>query len=195
MEHEGKVYARVSDIIRPFVDFSGIPEGILNRKKIIGTNVHKAIKQEIDGEFIAPPPEEQGYIKSFNKWRDRRTPTFLESEVRYYCDKKRITGMVDALVKLEGEEKAVLVDWKTSAQESPITWPMQGHLYHYLLTEAGREISPRILFLKLDQDGGWPQAFIYKLNDNTMARCMEAIDRFWATTKESDVDNKDEMIA
>ena len=178
--HNGKLYARVSDILKPFTDFSGIAQEILDNKAILGTHVHDAIHQQIEGKFLTMTVQEQGYMDSFNKWRSALMPTFVESEVRYYCDEKMLTGAIDALVEFQGEKEAVLVDFKTSAQESPKVWPMQAHLYHYLIASSGKSIGKRFLFLKLDKHGNLPQVFEYKFDANLMNRCLQAVDEFWA---------------
>lgn len=178
-EHNGKPYARVSDILKKFVDFSGIDPQVLERKAALGTRVHQAIDQEIEWDFPVVGLKEQGYFQSFIRWRDAVSPAFVKTEMRCYCDKKMLTGCIDALVKLEGEEKAVLVDWKTSANESPASWPLQAHMYSYLLKEAGFDIAPRFLFVKLDKSGADPKVFEYKFDANKMSRCLQAIDEFW----------------
>jgi hypothetical protein len=183
-EMNGKSYARVSDVIKPFVDFGTIPEEVLKRKAILGTHIHDAINQEINGNFPVLAVQEKGYMQSFYKWRDRILPIFIESEMRYYCDKIMITGCIDALIKLQGKEEAILVDFKTSAQESPIVWPMQGHLYHYLLRESGKTLAPRMLFIKLDRFGAIPKVFQYKFDNNLMNRCLQAAEDFWIKNKE-----------
>lgn len=177
--HNGKEYARVSDILKQFNDFSGINEEVLRVKAALGTNVHDAIDDDIQGNYPAVLPNGIGYFESFQKWRSHVCPTFIESEVRYYDDKRMITGRIDALVKLQGENEAVLTDFKTSAQESPITWPMQAHLYYHLLTMAGKKVAPRFLFLKLDKYGNLPKVFEYKLCQNILNKCYNAIDEFW----------------
>lgn len=183
--YQGKDYARVSSVISPHCDFSGIPKEVFRNKTIIGTKIHDAIHDDIQGDFPVVPTNGIGYFKSYEKWRARLAPIFLESEVRYYDDTKLITGCVDAVVKFQGEKEAVLVDFKTSAQESPITWPMQAHLYHYLITNSGKLISPRFLFVKLDKDGDLPRVFEYTFDRNTLAKCMKAIDEFWIKFKAS----------
>lgn len=181
LEHNGKLYARVSDVIRPFTDFSAIDQEVLQRKAALGTRVHDAIKQEIDGNLPVVGIHEKGYFQSFERWRSEIQPVFFESEKRYYCDTKMLTGCIDALIKIQGEKEAVLVDFKTSAQESPITWPMQAHLYHYLITAGGETVAPRFLFIKLDKYGGLPRVFQYKFDTNLRAKCLQAIDDFWSS--------------
>jgi ATP-dependent exoDNAse (exonuclease V) beta subunit len=182
MEHNGKMYARVSDIIKPFVDFSGIDEGVLNRKAALGTRVHEAIQQEIEGEMESLPPSESGYLDSWKKWRSALCPEFVQSEKRYFDDRRMITGCIDALIKFPSDDRIMIVDWKTSASESPVTWTMQAHLYFYLAC-GEHPLQKRFLFVKLDRYGNLPQVFQYIYDQNLMARCMTAIEEFWQNHK------------
>jgi len=182
--HEGKEYARVSDILKPFSDFSHIDEAVLRNKTDIGTQVHNAISDDINGSFPSPGKRGSGYFQSYQFWRLTLNPTFIQSEQRYFDDKKKLTGCIDALVKIPGDPLPILVDFKTSAQESPITWPMQGHLYHYLLEESGIRVGKRFLFVKLDKLGSLPTVFEYKFDKNTHAKCMDAIDFYWKMRKD-----------
>lgn len=177
--HEGKLYARVTSTLQSFTNFGGISKDVLEAKAALGTRVHECINELIEGKSPTALGNEIGYVKSFENWRAEINPTFLETETRYYCDKYRITGQIDALVKIEGKEEAVLVDFKTSVQESPIVWPMQGHLYHYLLAEANKVMAPFVLFIKLDRYGNKPKVFKYEVNTNQMEQCFKAVGTFW----------------
>jgi hypothetical protein len=179
--HNGKLYARVSDILKPFVNFDGIDKIVLQNKAELGTEVHNAIEHIIKGEPLPHVVSKgTGYVKSFHKWMIALGPRFLKSEERYYCDDFMITGRIDTLIKIEGEDEALLVDFKTSVQESP-TWVMQAHLYYYLIQkkELSFPISKRFVFLKLDRHGSLPKVFEYKYSDLIHAKCMQAIDSFW----------------
>jgi len=184
LEFNGKLYARVSEVISPFVSFDGISKEVLERKASLGTRVHNAIQDEIEGNFPVVGFQEKGYVQSFEQWKNSLLPTFIKTEVRCYCDEKMLTGCIDALVKLEGEEKAIIVDWKTSVNESPLTWPMQAHLYFYLLKQSGMEVAPRFLFVKLDRHGGLPKVFQYKLDSSILQSCLQAVDDFWERNSE-----------
>jgi hypothetical protein len=185
LQHEGKKYARVSEILSPFNDFSKILPNVLSRKALIGTNVHSAIDDEISGVFPCLREEEISYFNSFIGWKDKVNPKFIERETRYYNDEKMITGRIDALIKFKDIGRPVLLDFKTSAQESPIVWPMQAHLYAYLLKKAGKEISDIYLFVKLDKFGKLPKVFVYKYQEEVMEKCHEAIETFWKNFRES----------
>ncbi len=184
--HEEKQYARVSDILKPFSNFSHIDEEVLSKKQSLGSHVHEAINDDINEEFPLLWGQATGYFKSYEKWKYAVSPIFLKSEHRYFDDTKMITGCIDALITLEGHELPILVDFKTSAAESP-AWILQGHLYHYLLRANGQDVSPRIFFLKLHRYGDLPTLFEYKYSKNLMAKCNKAIEMYW---KDHPVDTK-----
>ncbi len=184
IEHNGKMYARVSEVLQPLVDFGGADPEVVAKKATVGTNVHEAINEELGGGFPVLGAKERGYFKSWQKWNSILKPAFLETEMRYYDDKLRLTGCIDGLIQLQGEKEATLIDYKTSVQESPIVWPMQAHLYHHLLINAGKEIAPKFIFLKLDRYSELPKAFVYKFDVNLMGKCLQAVKEFWRKQKQ-----------
>lgn len=177
LEHNGKYYARVSDVLRPFTDFGHIDAHVLERKARIGTSAHEAIADEIAGNFPTPMREAEGYFDSFLEWCYKAQPDFVSSEERLFCDEKMITGQLDALIRSPDYHLPILIDFKTSVQESP-TWVMQAHLYAYLV-EKTRGIEPIYWFIKLDKKGKFPKVFEYKWNPEMEFKCMAAIDDFW----------------
>jgi len=179
--YEGKEYARVSDILQAYCDFSGIDPDVLKAKAELGTQVHDAICSDVRDEFPYIPAKGHGYFKSYLKWKDELHPIFLQNEKRYFCNKKMLTGCIDAVVQF-GNAFPVLIDFKTSAQESS-TWNLQGHLYYYLLKANSYDISPNFLFLKLNTNGDFPTVYQYKYNRNIMAKMNKAIENFWSTRK------------
>lgn len=180
IEYKGKMYARVSNILNRFSDFSHIPPEVLQRKQDIGTSVHKAIEDDINGEFPCPVHGGRGYYHSYEAWKKQMNPKIVRSEERFYCNEKMITGQIDALIHYPGNYQIpMMVDFKTSAQESKETWPMQAHLYAYLLAVNGILVHPKYLFMKLDKNGELPQVFEYLWSQNTHAKCMNAVDDFW----------------
>jgi len=180
-EFEGLQYARVSEIISDPSEFAKIPKSVLENKQRIGTNVHEAIKTEIDGDFPILQADEVGYFVSFMEWYGALKPRFIETERRYFDEEKRITGQVDGIVMIKGASLSVpmLIDFKTSTTESP-KWVLQAHLYHYLIQKSGLIIAPRMIFLKLDKDGHLPRVIDYLWSSNTHLKCMSLIDQFWS---------------
>ena len=182
-ECDGKMYARVSDVIRPFCSFGHIDPVVLANKARIGTEVHKLIADDLNGEFVIPSDETRGYFNSYLKWKKDIKPKFLQWENRFYCQDKMLTGQIDAIIKMPDELIPVLMDFKTSVQESPVSWNMQGHLYRYLLLKNKVDVGDRFLFLRLNKDGLDPKVHAYKLDSYIHQKCMTAIEDFWKTEK------------
>lgn len=49
IEHQGRRYARVSTVLQPLVDLSGIPADVLNRKRALGSALHFAAELVDEG--------------------------------------------------------------------------------------------------------------------------------------------------
>lgn len=179
IEYAGIQYARVSDIIRPFVDFSHIDPEVLQRKADLGSQVHEAIDDFLKGSFPCLSRKALGYFDSFRQWFYTLHPRFLVTEQRYYHKELRLTGQIDAIVVMPHEKVPVLVDYKTSSQESPVSWSMQAHLYKMLLLHNGHPVADRFLFLRLHKDGELPKAHIYHYDKDTETKCLMAISKFW----------------
>lgn len=178
--HNGKQYARVSEILRPFNNFGHIDQEVLENKARIGVSAHEAICHDISEEFPCPSKPALGYFNSYLEWKKHLNPIFLKSEERFFDDEMMISGQIDALIKFSPKDTVpTLVDFKTSVQESKIVWPMQAHLYAYLLHKNNIPIQPRFLFVKLNKYGDLAEGFSYLFDPNIHARCMNAIEDFW----------------
>ncbi len=176
--HDGKTYARVSDVIAPYTDFSGIPDAVLENKAKIGTEVHDAIDLILQDELPIFSDKARPYVESFLKWKNQVSPTFSFGEKRLFCQEKMVTGRIDGLVLMPNSTIPMLVDYKTSVQESK-AWVMQAHLYYYLLKSNGYVVANSMIFVKLDKFSGLPKCYLYSYNSNTNAQCMEAISKYW----------------
>lgn len=182
-----KKHARVSQILSLINDFSHIDPIVLAAKAQIGTNVHTAIHKTILGKDENFFGREGLYVQSFRQWRRTVSPSFDILETRYYDDDKMITGQIDALVKLEGSDKKVLVDWKTSSNANHETWPIQGHLYRHLLVKNGIDnMADHFLFVQLDKRGGFPTVHLYKFDEMIHNRSMRLIDLYWENMKNAE---------
>ncbi len=167
-------YTRVSEILNQWDRFGHINKDVLENKAAIGTRVHEAIKNHHDGMYTPLDAAASGYFDSYIKWEEENKPKLIQSEVRYYCDNMMITGQIDALVKIEGEESPVLVDYKTSAQENAKIWPLQAAFYHYLVSSSGLDISNKLIFVKLDKKGNLPKICEYTYNKTLWDICVSA---------------------
>jgi len=166
-------YIRVSEILKQWDRFGNVREEVLQRKADLGTTVHEAIKAHHENVPI-PLFEGKGYLESFWKWLEASGAEIYNGGQRYYCEKLKITGEIDALVKFPGNEELVLVDWKTSSSPENLFWKLQGQFYIYLCETNGLAVSNRFLFIQLDKDGGLPKAHEFKASSSLMNVCMSA---------------------
>lgn len=180
LEHNGKLYARVSDVLRGQADFSYIKKAVLEKKQSIGTLVHAAIDDYTRGEPPVLTLECEPYFESFVRWEKAVKPKIIQAEKRYFNDEYMITGQVDRIVALENHDLPILVDWKTSASESP-SWVLQGHLYRFLAMADGINLSERMLFIQLKKDGTLPKVFTYAYNMYVLGRGQSLAREFWET--------------
>jgi hypothetical protein len=88
---------------------------IRDRAAEAGTRVHKAIESLIKGEslhFHNFVLEEWKKISAFVAWCKEVKPQFIETEKSVFNKKLKVTGTLDAIVKIDGE--TYVLDWKTS---------------------------------------------------------------------------------
>ena len=111
---------------------------------------------------------------SFLLWYRKESPLIEHSEMRMYEDALQITGCIDALIKLPGQEGLTLVDWKTSANADKEVWPQQAQYYMYLLQKNGFKDINRALFVKLDKEGNMPKVHEYTWDDELLLDCFAA---------------------
>lgn len=172
-------YLRVTNAISPFTGIEFIPENLLSNAADRGTKVHKHIEGLIEGfedEFMDPAIKP--YIDSYNKFisefcEDIFKADKITQEKRFYCDEMLITGQVDLI--LEYQSHTLVIDWKTSANES-ISWKLQGAAYTYLLKKSGLKNLQPIHFVKLSKFGAKPKVYRYDSYDEdfeTFKKCVE----------------------
>lgn len=171
-------YTRVSEILAQWDRFGGIDPDVLAKKAALGTAVHNAIGADSSDIYMPLEDAEKGYFESFQKWKKLVSAEVVEAEVRLYCEQLKITGCIDALVKLPITDQLVIVDYKTSVSESEKIWPMQGAFYHYLATRNGRKPSPNMMFIKLNKDGLHPKVYTYFFSTHLMNVCVSAYTTF-----------------
>jgi len=180
LEYNGKMYARVSDILSSTKDFTKIPPGVLERKTRIGSEVHQAIADDYAGRPLNLSPEAMGYFESYRVWCRYFQPLILQSERRYYCDKLMITGQIDAIISDTRRGTLLLCDYKTSARADHDAWALQAHFYAYLLSVNHYHVSDLFMFLKLDRDGHLPEICQYVRDDSVWAQCETLVDEFFS---------------
>jgi len=168
-------YTRVSEILSQWDRFGHIDKEVLQRKAQIGTNVHKAIEDHHNDMCPILEKAEEGYFESYKKWFESTNPQILNLEKRFYSDSMMITGQVDAIIRFPHSEDSILVDFKTSASESPKIWPLQAGFYRMLAEENNLVLSDRLIFLRLKRDGQAAHVHEYVYSKSLHRICISAL--------------------
>jgi hypothetical protein len=152
-----EIFTRVTTIANLFSDFSSIDKDVLEAAAIRGTDVHKLCAAQAQGFLVSACPEiYQGYLDSFSQWANENIDSIILCEHRRFCRRYMITGEVDFVVKMKGEETLTLIDIKTSAARYS-SWDLQMGGYNYLLKETFPALEiEKALLIRLKKDGGKP---------------------------------------
>ena len=165
-------FTRVTDLLKPWQDFSGIPEEVLEAKALIGTNVHEAINLFTMGlPYQGLTEREEKYLDSYKRWEEKTCPTFLMAERRLDCEDLKLTGQIDAIIKLPGQDKGMVVDFKCSANPSPLHWPIQIGWYDILCAQNGIETNCKGMILQLNDKGKSAKEYIYQIDTTSIKNC------------------------
>jgi hypothetical protein len=115
---DGVPVPSVTQILRAsgLIDFTGIPESILEAARVRGTTVHQAIAYFNDGDldleqFRIDFPDYVGYLEGWLSFCQQRHFVSVLSECRIASRRHQIAGTIDCLGELDGE--AVLIDYAT----------------------------------------------------------------------------------
>jgi hypothetical protein len=132
--------------------FDNVPEFMLERAAVRGTDVHAASAALLQGLFYDVPVDLCGYVKSLQDWVASLVEEVIFVEKALVSPKYGFKGHPDALVRLRGDKGGTLVDWKTPKPLSK-AWRLQLAGYKLLGEEAGHRID-RVASLRLDAGGG-----------------------------------------
>jgi len=181
---------RVSDILKRFYSYGDVDPEVLAAKAAIGTNVHKAIIQDCDNEFVVLETDRaQAYFESYKRWNGKRPN--IRQVPRLYCHDLKITGECDGL--LDGFS---LIDWKCSASANVRIWNMQAHFYWYLLDINGYNASHKMLWVNLrhskhvrkDPQSNLgriiyspldPVVYEFMFDENVLSQCIDEVNMYW----------------
>jgi len=156
-------YLRVTECLSKYNDFSKIPPRVLKNACDRGTKVHNYCFMYAKNEWFPTPDEPiAGFVDSFIKFFDEMVDDVIALEERYYDNNLKITGAIDAVVRLKNSNVPVIIDYKTPASESK-TWKMQLSAYKWLYDNNlnVKEKSGRRIALMLKKDGSFPKVIEY----------------------------------
>lgn len=149
---DGKVLPSVTTILRPLQDFSGIPAEVLERKRQIGTAVHKAIELDLEEALDESSLSEavRPYFAAWLRFKAEFQLIPLWAETQVYAQ-AGYAGTVD-LICGRGTQRWV-IDYKTSAQVGPVA-ALQTAAYAHAAHERGLvNHGPKRAALHLREDG------------------------------------------
>lgn len=180
MSHEIKDgYTRVTEILKPWNDFGGIPVEILENKRQIGVELHEAIDLHNSCIPCDVREEVQPYFDSYLEWQSASGAKVVANENRYYDDVLKITGQIDVLLKYPESNELVMCDWKTTHTLTPkgrVSWELQGTFYHYLMRQNDvPNIGSKFIFVQLNNKGKMPKTFEFEYTTDNMAICHSAL--------------------
>lgn len=159
-------YTRVSDFCARYEDFGSVDPAYLRHRADVGTEVHAGIRGFLCDVPVILSAEAQPYFDSWLAWYELMgMPPVTHEETRMYCDKWRLTGAIDGIIRPDGKQP-MIVDWKTSSSVDNDIWPLKGAFYHYLVrTNELCEIDDKVWYVKLDKHGEKAKFYQYDVTN------------------------------
>ena len=135
---DGKVLPSVTQILKPLYDFSGITPEVLERKRQIGTAVHKAIELDLldDLDSASLAPEVAPYFAAWARFRSEFQPESQGGGAEVKVHTEAYAGTVDLITGRVGHSDTWVIDYKTSAQVGPVV-ALQTAAYAHAAHEMG----------------------------------------------------------
>lgn len=172
-------YVRVSDVASAYANHHKVPKNVLDYAADRGTQVHKIIDYIMND---IPVPEDmymfsgksiKGYVDSWEKYRNKMCyGKLLHQEERFDDDILKLTGKPDLVV--QGIDRNYIVDWKCTKAAGK-HWELQASGYGFLLFKY----TPAIVFVRLCQDGEYPEVIEYEPNYELFMKAYELYKRYF----------------
>jgi len=171
-------YTRVTTILSRYCDFTGIDPDVLANAARRGTAVHQFCELYVKNLLIEQVPHEcEPYFQSFKSWFDNTSFELISVENRMYCDKLRITGQVDLIMKEAGSHTPIIIDIKTPQAEGS-TWALQTAAYLYLTKQSLKAPKYRRACLMLNRRGGDAKFLEYTQHDRAERLFLNAVELY-----------------
>jgi len=154
-------YIRVTDVLKPFTNFSHIDPAVLKNAADRGTRVHKYCELYAQNMLIEQPLSDcKGYVDSFKDWFDDNVEEVISLEKRINHELLKISGKYDLVITKKGNPTRHLVDIKTP-QSPALSWPLQMAAYQYLFEYENIGCLGERICLMLDKKGGKAKEIVY----------------------------------
>jgi hypothetical protein len=125
----------VTEVLKPYSDYSHIPPGVLEAAATRGTALHAAYASYALGLWIPEFADNyRPWFDSFCRWFDIAVLETVAVEPALSCKKYGFQGHPDWIGRIKGDKCLVLADWKNPvlAQKA---WRLQVAAYHHLAKE------------------------------------------------------------
>lgn len=175
------IFPSVTEILKPYSDFSRIPAAVLDAAAARGTAVHDICATISRGLPVFNIAEEiKGYIESYQRWFDLVVDEVLLVEERLIDADLGYHGEPDLLIKAKYCE-IILVDNKTPVQLYK-AWQLQCAGYNNLVTKNITK-PDRTGSLRLHPEGGIAKMEYYenRLQDLSLFLSALNLHRFFNT--------------
>ena len=171
-----KGYLSVTTVLNPFTNLSKIDPVVLANAADRGQRVHKFCEFHAKNMLIVEPDNDcKAYVKSYTTWFDSMVVKPLYIEERVDSAKYKLSGGIDLVAYLQGDNLPTVVDLKTPATASK-TWQLQTAAYMMLLEEElGIKIGRRIA-LMLPKDGRRATVLEYTHHEQDKALYLNALE-------------------
>jgi hypothetical protein len=168
-------YARVTEVLQPFTDFSAIDPTTLAQAADRGSRVHKYCEMHALNLFVCDYDEDcKNYVESFKEWFDEMVESVVHNEVRMNSKKYRVSGKFDMIVKIKGDPGLTIVDLKTPASHS-LSYPLQTAAYRLLAQECLNVTADRRICLMLPKHGGKAKVFEHTDHEKDQDLFLQAL--------------------
>jgi len=156
-------YIRVTELLSELYNYVGVDPYVLENAKKRGTEVHRLCELYSQNIFINENEEYRGYVNSFKNWFNTYVSSVYITEERINHHEYKITGKIDALIYIKGDNALTLLDIKTSKFHHG-GWPLQTAAYKLLFEQCKKIPIARRIVLQLDKEGG--KAHIHEYLDH-----------------------------
>lgn len=179
-------FVRISDVASAYAGYGKVPQAVLNYAADRGSKIHSIIADLMndivvkEDRYVFCGKSVQPYLDSWQKFYDTLNIEKIEmQEERLYDDELMTTGQPDLVAVINGER--VLIDWKATSSVGA-HWELQAAGYHELL-RANQWAINKMIFVKLDKDGGAPIIKTYHPNLQLFLSAYELYKKFFKDLK------------
>jgi hypothetical protein len=171
-------YIRVTEVLTPFSTLTEIDPQTLANAADRGTRVHSYCEAHALGLFVADVDDDcKNYFEAFKKWFDNTVVDVLCVERRLNLPTLKLSGAVDMVVLLKGDDELSLIDIKTP-QSASISWQLQTAAYQLLAKEVADIHASRRICLMLPKYSDAAKVVEYENHDRDQDLYLKALELY-----------------